>query len=402
MLENLVNESQQIGKPAWRRVLRYTAELHARSVHSARAPFLYPWEEIGPGYCYGPAFGHWDLVHQVLDVMPAEPEHARHQILNDLATQEKSGLVPGSIYMHGEATRWSHGVGHPPVWPVAVQDYAELIKSDELIAQCYLPLVRQIRWFEANRQAQPQGFYYRDILTFQWESGVDEGVRFHLAQPGPYACVDATAHVFNLYQQAAEWSKIVGQPAMEWQEKAAALQEFIQNRLWDTESGWFYDIWSVNQPQNRHLAFEGMFPMVMGAAAGWQCQRVIDENLLNPRRFFASHPISTVGLEDPLFELRMWCGPAWNSMTYWAARGCLRNGRPDAALALLEPALDQTTRQFERTGTIWEFYNSLGGDPEQVRRKPQTKFNQPCRDYLGHNPLLAMARLWEQCKLAEK
>ena len=32
-------------------------------------PFNYEWEEIGPGYIYGPAFGHWDLIHQVLDVM---------------------------------------------------------------------------------------------------------------------------------------------------------------------------------------------------------------------------------------------------------------------------------------------------------------------------------------------
>ena len=51
--------------------------------------------------------------------MPAEPEHARNQILNDLAAQEDSGLVPGSIYMHGEAPRWSHEFGHPPMWPVA-------------------------------------------------------------------------------------------------------------------------------------------------------------------------------------------------------------------------------------------------------------------------------------------
>jgi hypothetical protein len=31
-----------------------------------------------------------------------------------------------------------------------------------------------------------------------------------------------------------------------------------------------------------------------------------------------------------------------------------------------------------------------------LARKPQTPYNQPCRDYLGHNPLIAMAWLWER------
>ena len=69
-----------------------------------------------------------------------------------------------------------------------------------------------------------------------------------------------------------------------------------------------------------------------------------------------------MALSDPKFELRMWRGPAWNCMTYWAARGCLRYDRADAARKLLEAALDATATQFERTGTIWEFYHPQLGD----------------------------------------
>ena len=29
-------------------------------------------------------------------------------------------------------------------------------------------------------------------------------------------------------------------------------------------------------------------------------------------------------------------------------------------------------------------------------KSSQTPFNTPSRDYLGHNPVLAMARLWER------
>jgi putative isomerase len=91
----------------------------------------------------------------------------------------------------------------------------------------------------------------------------------------------------------------------------------------------------------------------------------------------------------------MWRGPTWNSMTYWAARGCLRYGRPDAARKLVERALDASAAQFELTGTVWEFYHPHGDDPRQVKRKPHTPYNTPCPDYLGHNPLIAMTRIYD-------
>ena len=399
-----------LGKPSWRPMLTYVAELHERSTHPPQAPFPHSWEEIGPGYCYGPALGHWDLVHAALDVLPDEPEHARHQLLNDLAVQAANGMLPGVIWMPRaddptrDKPRWSNRISHPPVWPIVVQELADVTGDTGIIARTYDALLRQIRWFETHRKAKPEGFYYSDILTFDWESGVDEGIRFDHVQPGPMACVDATSHLYTLYVLADAWGTLLGVGARKNGAGALALRarrlrEFIQGRLFCEATGFFHDIWSVQDPaaqeRRRPLAFDGMWPLAVGAATEAQAARVIDENLLNPERFYTPHPIATVGVSDPAFELRMWRGPTWNSMTYWAARGCLRYSRTDAARQLVERALDQSALQFDRTGTIWEFYHPHGGDPMTLQRKPQTPYNAPCRDYLGHNPLIAMARLWE-------
>ena len=254
-MDNLKAETQVIGKPEWRPMLLYVAELHERSIHPPRAPFPYPWEEIGPGYCYGPAFGHWDLIHAVLDTLPAEPEHARQQLLNNLAAQQEDGLVPGSIWMRDKQPRWSTRAGHPPVWPVAVRDHAARTGSDSLIQECYHPLLRQIDWFEQYRRADGSpGYYYTDILDRTWESGIDEGVRFDNAGfTRPLACVDATAHVYQLYQIAASWSDLLSHDPTPYQQKAALLREFIQNELYDDESGAFYDIWAIQDPAKRRL-----------------------------------------------------------------------------------------------------------------------------------------------------
>ncbi len=81
----------------------------------------------------------------------------------------------------------------------------------------------------------------------------------------------------------------------------------------------------------------------------------------------------------------------------------MRGDRPAAAAAILERALDATAAEFERSGTIFEFYHPDGEPAETVARKPYAEGvpNEPCRDYLGHNPLLAMTRLWERCRDAD-
>lgn len=391
ILDDLEEEAKQLGKPFWRPMLQYVAALHSRSIRLPEPPFKRAWEEIGPGYFNSPAFGHWDIIHAILDVLPAEPEHALNQIDNVLDLQQIDGVIAGSVWMRKKPYT-ANVKGHPPVWVYAVEAYCRQRQDYTLAVRCLEPLRRNIGWFERQRRATDGGYYYLDILTFDWESGIDEGVRFDHAQPGPFCCIDAVCHVYWLYEHAARWMELAGAPDREhYAARAEELREFIQTRLFDAETGFFHDIWSVNKPELRRLCFEGMWPVVVGVATPEQARRVIDENLLSPDRFFTIHPLATVAVSDPAFEKRMWRGPVWNSMTYWAALGCIRYGRPDAARLLLERALDASAAQFERTGTIWEFYDSLGGQPEGLKRKPN--HDLPCRDYLGHNPLLAMARL---------
>ena len=215
---------------------------------------------------------------------------------------------------------------------------------------------------------------------------------------GAWACIDATSHVYQLYKMAAEWSKVLGLSSDFYERREKELRQFLQNDLYSAKEGMFYDIWAIKDETLKQTAFENMWPIVVGAATPEQANRFIDEYLLNPDVFFTEHPIATVGIKDPKFELRMWRGPAWNSMTYWAARGCLNYGRKDAAAKLIEKALDDTAKQFAESGTIWEFYHPLGGNPEELQRKPHTDYNIPCKEYLGHNPVIAMARLYELAK----
>jgi glycogen debranching enzyme len=340
----------------------------------------------------------------MLDQAHHDPRHVARQLRNNLANQQPDGFLPGSIWMReavpssqsddAPPCRWTTTAGHPPVWPAAVDAYVQATGNRALLPGCLDAARRQIAWFETHRRARPDGFFYTDILNRHWESGVDEGVRFDDAPCAPLACIDATSHVLLLLQAATAWARTLGTEDAALTRRSVEIARLLREDLYSAQTGFFHDAWSVNDPPRRRLCAEGFWPMVVGAATIEQAQRLIDEHLLNPSEFFTSHPLPSLAASDPAFELRMWRGPTWNSITMWVAWGCLRYQRPDAAAAILGRALDASADVFTRTGTIWEFYHPHGGAPTALTRKPHTRYNTPCSDYLGHNPFWMMARLY--------
>ncbi|MBB64244.1 MAG: hypothetical protein CMO81_04200 [Waddliaceae bacterium] len=400
MLEALKIKVKHVGKPGWRDLLIYLATLHERGIHAPTRELPYLWEEVMPGGTGNAMCGHWDTVHMALDTLSAEPQHALYQVLNQLSLQTEEGLIPGHVWMQDGELCWNSKISCPPLWPVVVQDYIEQTGNIGAIPKVWKALTKQIGWFEKYRKADEQGFYYLDILDRFWESGVEEGARYDISDefPDDLGCVDASAHMFLLYDFAARWAAVIGEPASPWEAKRTILRHWIQNELFDEEQGIFLDQWQVGkQTSTATIPFEGLWPVIVGAASSAQAQRVINEQLLNPMRFCSEHPVTSLSLDSTEFTCHYWRGPTRNSQTYWAARACLRYGRLDAAALLLEKALDMTAFHYADSGTIWEFYHPRGDRPMKCTRPlhgQSGELGSPYKDHLGHNPLVAMAEMW--------
>ena len=389
-------------KKEWKNVLDYVEKLELESKFPPKEPLQFPWMDTGPGYCYGPAFGHWDSVHIALDLLERDPEQAKNQISNLISVQWDNGMFPSMVWMKKETpVDWGKEQTHPPVWVIAAQQVYEKYPDEKWLRQCENALSRQIEWFEKNRKAG-EGFFYTDIKNHLWESGVDEGIRFYDVPQGEKACIDATAHLFLLYKYLEKWRRQLHIAVGDVTEKKEKIQQYICSMLYQPERKFFYDSWAMENSSFCHLTFEGFWPIIVGAATECQAEQTITYHLMNEKEFFTVHPVPTVAISDRMYEKRMWRGPAWNSMTMWIAFGCMQYGKYKEAGKILERAMDATAKVYKETGKIWEFYDSLGGSPKQVQRKPQTEFNTPCYDYLGHSPLHYMEYLWEICKKKEK
>ena len=236
-------EAASADRPAWAPMLAYVADLHGRSVRDdLHGVFPHPWEEIGPGYCYGPAFGHWDIIHQCHDTVLGSPEHAQRQLENTLALQDENGRMPPIFRLvDGEVSLHNPRTTHPPVWALLVERLVEAGIDPGLRQRCLPHAVKQLGWYDAERTTDAGGYGYADLTMHgSFESGVDDGVRF-LSGPGdklvPF--VDASSHAYLLLDSIARWAE--GEQAEEAAERAETLAGFIRDHLWHESLGLFVD-----------------------------------------------------------------------------------------------------------------------------------------------------------------
>ena len=112
-----------------------------------------------------------------------------------------------------------------------------------------------------------------------------------------------------------------------------------------------------------------------------------------------AYDVGTTGVKTCLFsigkEIRLVAGE-YEGYDLWV----LPNGGAEqdadqwwhAMCATTRRLLERTQIAYLRTGSVWEFYHPHGGMPSEMARK-RAPWLLPCREYLGHNPLFAFARL---------
>ncbi len=380
--------------------------LHRASYLAPVGPFQHPWQDIGVGYMAFPCFGHWDLIHECLNLLPYAPEMVRQQLDMYLSFIGEDGQMPGTVYgpkalgvnqtwdpelwYERDGCHWSRQWSHPPLWPHLVEDYFAQTNDRAFLAFCLKQGLKNLAWWKSRRGTPDGGFFYFDIVRRLWESGVDDGVRFIQAPAEPCACVDATSHLAGMMIHLQRWADTLGDPTVDLRGDIQAAQNLVRNTMWDERLGFFFDTWMTDGRVKPIFSFEGFFPLLANLATPEQARRLCD-HALDPRTFFSYHPLATVAVNEATFKLDCWRGPAWNSMTYWIMRALADYGFIDAAATIGHQALKRSAEAFQTYGHIFEFYNSTDAAIEPLGRKGSP--TGPCRDYLGHAPLLAMYRL---------
>ena len=352
--------------------------------YSRPSPGHYPWQ------------WYWDSCFHAIVWRRFDRARAETELRSLLAAQRPDGFIGHTIFWDRPVTRaraWRYNVVsraspttetiQPPLlawaWRIAVGDPAE----ERRIAAHH-------RWLQANRDLDGDGLLW---LVQPDESGLDSSSKFDavwgrraharllfpfliaknrkldwdarrvLADGGPVLCEVVTNVLWGLARIAA------GEPSI-----TAALVD----RLWDERRGLFLDtargeVAKVGETDPaggdhriRVSTWSALAPLALPDLPEEIGRRLVEEHLLDPRRYWLPYPPTSVSAQEPSFEPRKWKapmrrlywrGPTWINSAWLIWIGLLRLGYEPEALEMTKRLAEAVVRERLR-----EFYEPRTGE----------------------------------------
>lgn len=317
----------------------------------------------------------WDSAFHSLGWLYLDPQMAK----DALEAMVESAYPDGMIPLSSAPAAQSHTTSQPPILAWAVWEIHQETGDVDFPVRLYDGLANYVRWFLRERDRNGNGLYEwwkdeDDMLCHCGESGLDNSPRFD--ERGIDDHVDLNCMLYNEMEILARIAVISDRfdEALEWRERAAELARLINERMWDEETGFYYDL-KANGELLKLKTVVGFLPLWAGIATHEQAGRLM-AHLLDPREFASAFPIPTVAMDEPIFgdppssAGDMWRGPTWINLNYLIYRGLLHYNLTAEANDLRSRTLTQIQHWYEHAGAIYEFYDNFAKvEPRLLHRK---------------------------------
>ncbi|MEZ2830405.1 alpha-glucosidase [Serratia liquefaciens] len=184
--------------------------------------------------------------------------------------------------------------------------------------------------------------------------------------------VDQASYMYSDNRYLAEMADILGYnaEAATFRSKADKLADYINNCMFDSTSGFFYDIRIEDKPLpngcagypivERGKGPEGWSPLFNGAASQQHADAVV-KVMKDPREFNTYVPLGTAALTNPAFGADIyWRGRVWVDQLYFGLKGMESYGYRADAVAMAQAFFNHADGLMT-DGPIRENYNPLTG-----------------------------------------
>jgi len=184
--------------------------------------------------------------------------------------------------------------------------------------------------------------------------------------------VDQASYMYSEKQYLAEISDLLGKQkeAKDYRSKAAILSQYINNCMYDTVTGFFYDIRIGDKTLSNGCAGkpivergkgpEGWSPLFNGAATQENAEAVV-KVMKDTKEFNTYIPLGTAALSNPAFGPDIyWRGRVWIDQFYFGLKGMAKYGFKEDAEEMARTFFDNADG-LAQDSPIRENYNPLNG-----------------------------------------
>ncbi|MGB7169511.1 MAG: alpha-L-rhamnosidase [Acidobacteriaceae bacterium] len=263
------------------------------------------------------------------------------------------------------------------VVPIAATawELAQQTGDDELLHTAYLACGRWDAWLRKYRDTRGTGLC-EGFCT--WDTGMDNSPRWAGmpnacpegdarkcpdAQGLPRLCPDLSATVYGGRVALAAMAKALGKTseADRWSEAAQAIRQLIEERLYDPETGAFYDV----DGSGRFVRVRSVATLrVLGEHVAGQelFETVWRKQVHNTGAFWAPYPFPSEALDDPTFVrpivANSWGGAAQALTALRAPRWMEFYGKPSELAWMMQ----QWVSAIQQAGAFRQQMDPMTGD----------------------------------------
>ena len=298
----------------------------------------------------------WDSVFHAIGHRHLDSKLAENLILALFDVQQPDGFIP-----HMARPEYISDVTQPPVIAWGAWIVYEKSRDKEFLKTVLKNNKKFLLWCQNNRRKTEKELYSwhtnPELNNRCDESGMDNSPRFD-TDSDLYA-IDFSCYMAN---EARFMKKIADELGDKenadlfgsWYEQ---IKNHINSSLWCEEEGFYYDYDITKNCLHKVQSVSSFLTVFSGVCSNDKCEKLI-EHLMNPEEFGTEFPIPTISKKDSTFGTDMWRGPVWINYNYMIAKGLEDYGQIDLSNELKSNTLSIINEWYNRTGTIFEFYDS--------------------------------------------
>ena len=349
---------------------------------------------------------YWDSCFHAIVWRHFQPARAREELRTLIRGGRLDGFIPHTIFWHDSAgwrrapfyathsVRGNRATAHmqTPLLALAWELVAEASPEAPGFRTEALDALRlHYDWLERHRDPDGDGLI---SIIHPDESGLDDSPKYDGVfgwmshyQPGYVWLVERSRRlrydsraIIARYEEHVEdvmvnvfyalslhaLARLTGESGYE--RRAASTERALLEHCWDEKRGLFWDLAGREHAPQRISTWSALAPLALPSLPEPIAGRLIEEHLLDRRRYAAPNAIPSVSMEEPSFRagwhlFRCWRGPAWINTVWLLAPALRRFGYEAAADRVVASCVELVEHHGFR-----EYYNPLTGDGLAARR----------------------------------
>ena len=345
---------------------------------------------IVPGATYTDQLWDWDswLTNIALRQFGAEnmKEYEIGCILNFLEHTDEEGFVPIVI-----APKWKMPVKDGELTnthkPCLAQHIAFIVEQNDgditWLEKDFPSVLRYIDYYMKNCRHENGIYFWIDDCAI----GVDNDPCTYYRPKKSSGSIFLNCMMYKELEAVCHLGKLLQYDIKKYEKEKEHLKQAVQENCYDERDGFYYSVdlnlLPIDPTQLMHSGaprhwdcliqrigvWSGFMAMWSGIATEEQAERMVKENLLDEKGFWANFGIRTLAKYEKMYSLKAtgnpscWLGQIWGISNYFVFRGLINYGYEKEATELAEKTVRLFEQDIAAEGLLHEYYDPETGMP---------------------------------------